>query len=544
MSEISRREWQRVILFAGVMMLVTAIPYVVGWLSAGDGWEFGGFLFGVDDGYSYIAKMRLGARGDWLFTIRYTSEPHDGALLFFPYILLGKITGLFVDSRDPALATALAVTFQIARIAFGFLLILVTYRFVAFFLRRPASRMLALVLITLGGGFGWLLSLIGLGDLFGSLPLDFYVPESYSFLILFGLPHLALARSGLLVGFLLLFRALEEPDTPRVWLRSSVLAGLCWIVMGLCVPFYVAVLYVILGAWGLAAWLRERHFPWALFWRAASAGLVASPMLLYSAAVFAASDVLRQWSNQNLLPSPHPLHYVLGYVVIAVPAIWGWRWAWRKSEGQHGLPYLLLVTWIVIVPVLVYLPINVQRRLAEGVFVPLGILAVAGLRLISPHRRTRRLARNLVVTLSLLTAALLWLGATFSALTPDRPQFRPKDELAALDALNTYAARDTVVLSSKESGNYVPARTDLKAYVGHGPETIDSEDKEELAEQFFAGTLDPNTKRDLLAEVNFVFYGPLEAEFAGTSHTWTEGLWLLPMFGPADPYRVYEVPHD
>ncbi len=46
------------------------------------------------------------------------------------------------------------------------------------------------------------------------------------------------------------------------------------------------------------------------------------------------------------------------------------------------------------------------------------------------------------------------------------------------------------MLCLKETGNYLPARTDLLPYVGHGPETIHSDEKEELAEQFFAGTLD------------------------------------------------------
>ncbi|MBN2303159.1 MAG: hypothetical protein JXQ72_01700 [Anaerolineae bacterium] len=538
LGRVSRDEWWRVSLFAGALMLVLTLPYVIGWLSASGGWEFGGFLFGADDGYSYLAKMRLGARGDWLFTIRYTSEPHDGALLFLPYILLGQITGLFVDGQSPDLPTALAVAFHIAQVIFGFTLILVSYRFVAVFLKRPASRMLVLVLIALGGGFGWLLGIIGTG----SLPVDFYVPEGYSFLILFGLPHLSLARTAMLAGFLLLFRVLLIPDSPRAWWWYAISTGLCWVVMGLCVPFYVAVVYAILGCWGLAAWLRERRFPWALFWRALVAALVALPVLLYTGVVFLASDVLRDWSGQNRLPSPNPLHYVAGYMVLAIPAVVALRWVWRKSGS---LPHLLLATWIVAAPVLVYLPINVQRRLAEGVIVPLSILAVAGLRLAFPHLRQWGRAQRIMLALVLPTALLLWLGGTFSALSPARPLFRPVDELRALDRLNAVAPQDSVVLSSKDTGNYLPARTNLIAYVGHGPETIDADDKEDRVEAFFAGELDPAARRALLAGVDYVFYGPLEVPEDGEpDRSWAEGLRLLAGFDPADAYTVYEVPHD
>jgi hypothetical protein len=540
LGTVTKREWQRVAIFAGIVMLLTTLPYGVGWLSQNDAWEYGGFLFGTDDGYSYLAKMRLGTRGDWLFTIRYTSEPHDGALLFFPYILLGKLTGLFVGTDNPDLPTALAVVFNVARVVFGALLFFCTYRFIAVFLRRPGSRMVALVLIALGGGFGWLLSLVGLTDLLDSLPVDFYVPEGYSFLILFGLPHLALARSAMLIGLVLLFRALMIRESPRGWLRWTTLAGLCWIVMGLCVPFYIAVLYLILGVWGLAAWLRERRFPWALFWRAASAGIVVLPLLLYTTVVFLTNDVLGEWSGQNSLPSPHPLHYVFGYVVLAIPAIIALRWAWRKDS----LPHLLLASWIVVMPVVVYLPINVQRRLAEGVIVPLGILAVVGLRLLFPHRRQWIRAWRVVLFLTLPTAIILWLGGMFSALSPGRPLFHPRDELAVMDTLNAIAPRDSVVLSLKETGNYLPARADVKAYVGHGPETINSAEKEELAEQFFAGELDADSRRVLLEEVDYVFFGPLEAEISDPARSWAEGLRALPPFDSGDPYLVYEVPHD
>ncbi len=545
LGTISRREWRRVAIFAALVMLATAIPYLVGWLSQGEDWEFGGFLFGVDDGTSYLAKMRIGARGDWLFTLRYTSEPHDGALLFLPYILLGKLAALFVAPDSPDLPTAMAITFHAARLVCGFVLILVSYRFAAVFLRAPGSRWLALVLITLGGGLGWLLSLLGAGKWLGSLPVDFYVPEGTSFLILFGLPHLALSRALMLTGFLLLFRALRIAESPRGWRRDSVLAGLCWVGMGLCVPFYIAVVYLVLGAWGLAAWIRTRRFPWALFWRAITAGLVALPLLLYNSVVFLTNDVLGEWSAQNRLPSPHPLHYVLGYVVLAVPAIVALRWAWRKGTAQANWPYLLLAAWIVLVPVAVYLPINVQRRLAEGVIVPLSILAVAGLRLMARHQSRWRRARSIVLALALPTALLLWLGGTFSALSPGRPIFHPRDELAALDRLNAIAPEDSVVLSLKETGNYLPARTDLLPYVGHGPETIHSDEKKKQADQFFAGTLDAQAQTDLLRAVDYVFFGELEQE-KGSS---PELAWLRDPI-PARPvisvgsYRVYEVPHD
>ena len=101
------------------------------------------------------------------------------------------------------------------RVVFDILFIIVLYRFIAVFLVAPAARMLALVLATLGGGFGWLLTLAGQTHLLGTLPPEFYIPEGFSFIILFSLPHLALARAALLGGFLALFSAVNDHQITR-----------------------------------------------------------------------------------------------------------------------------------------------------------------------------------------------------------------------------------------------------------------------------------------------------------------------------------------
>lgn len=523
MPRITRTEWQRVILFAVLLMILTTFPYLVAWRSQNEDWKFSGFLFGAEDGNSYLTKMRIGAQGTWLFTIRYTSESHDGALLFLPYILLGKLAALFANPDQPDFSTALAVTFHLARIILGILLILLYYRFAAHFLPHPASRMLALLLMTLGGGLGWVLEIAGRGEWLGSLPVDFYVPEGFSFLILFGLPHLELARCGLLGGFLLFFN-------DQTW-RGSLLAGLAWLMMGVCVPFYIAVLYVLLGCWGLAAWLQTRRFPWPLFWRAITAALVPLPYLLYTSFVFLTNDVMGRWSAQNNLPSPHPLHYLIGYGVLAVPAVVALHWVWRKRE----LPHLLLASWIVVAPLLVYLPINVQRRLAEGILVPLSILASAGLSLLFSHRKTWNRARIAVLGLTLPTALLIWLGATFSALHPSRPLFNPHPELAAMDRLNRLAPPDAVVLSSKDVSNYLTVRTDLHTYIGHGPETMNFKQKEQTVKRFFAGELDSLSVENLLKHVDYIL-ASLDIE----TRTWAEDLNIL---FSQDSVTVYEVKH-
>lgn len=557
-ARIAPREWRNALLWAFALMALTTLPYLACAAAGDEEWVFGGSVLGVTDGNSYLAKMRQGARGAWLFQIVYTSEPHDGALLFLPYLLLGKIAARLADPDSPALVNAMAAVFQAARLAFGALLILVTYRFAAAFLRGSAARLAATVLITTGGGLGWLLSLAGQGEALGSPPVDLTVPEGYTFLILYHLPHMALSRSLMLGGLLLISatlpqggdeaqRAASLPTTGTAWFPRAALAGVCWAGMALCVPFYLAALYLILGAWGLGLWLRRRRFPWDLFRSAAVGAAATLPVLLYTAYHFTVNEVFKAWSSQNVLPSPHPLHYLLGYGVLAVPALWGIRWVWRRGRARD----MLLASWVIAAPAMVYLPVNVQRRLAEGVFVPLGILAVMGLRgAVGPwlagrlrwkRRRAWKLALGVALWLTLPTSLLVLVGGVLAAAKPNWPIFHLTAEIAAMDWLSRYAPPGAVVFAAFETGNYLPVRADVRAFLGHGPETVRAGEKQATVDAFFAGEMTVAARAALFTEhrIRYVFYGPQEGATPGApAPVWAAD---LKMIYQKDGYTLYEV---
>jgi hypothetical protein len=533
-------------ILAALIMLLTTIPYLIGVVSQNAEWQFSGFLFGLDDGNSYLAKMLTGASGAWQFNLVYTTEPHDPLFIFVPYLLSGKLAALSAPLTGDVVSAMLLV-FHGARIGFGVVLLLVTYRFASLFLASRPARTAALVLIALGGGFGWLLTMLGQDNWLGSTPVDFIVPEGYTFYLLYGLPHLSLARAGMFGGLMLIFTALRESDPTR-WGRQALLAGACWLVMGLCVPFYIPVLYLLLGLWGLAAMSNRRRFPAALFVRCVVASLVPAPYLLYTVVGFAANPVMSQWQGQNVLPSPHPLHYVVGYGLLAVLALPMLRWAWQR--GRVRLPYLLLPAWVAAAPFLVYLPINVQRRLLEGVFVPLVILAVAGLRYIwSAHRRRAeqrqrwRLAMGVTLILLLPTTALILVGGALGASQPSAGNrvFIARAEIAALDWLAANAAPDAVVLANTRVGNYAPARANVRSYVGHGPETLRYGEKAALATRLLRGETTLAAQPDLIAvhRVAYVVVSP--EDYAGLPDVPLRADLALDLAYKRDGYLIFRV---
>ncbi len=527
MPRITRREWRTVLLYTLCILLLTSLPYAIGWLRQGADWRFSGFVFGVEDGFSYLAKMRLGARGLLDFYLFYTPEPHTPvALVFLPYILPGWLVGRFISPQDSALLPALTLTFHLMRIIFDALYIAVLYRFIAAFLRAPRTRFTALLLATLGGGLGWLLLLLA------AEPPEFLIPEGFSFLILLGLPHLALARAAFLGGFLCLFRALSSPT---ISLRPLIFSALCWLVVGFAVPFYLAILYVILAVWGLCRWGITRRFPLDFARKAGVAAALTLPLFFYFSLSFASNPTFSLWSAQNILRSPPPLNYLLAYGLITAYALLAVRWASRKTNAPH---YALLF-WPLVVPLLVYLPmITVQRRLAEAVIIPLAILAAAGLRLLARHPLGKRL-RPLLLVLMFTSTLIFFVVSTLVVFQPAAPLYRHQNELDALNWLNTHAPADSVVLADYALGNILPAYTNLRPFVGHGPETLRADEKKQLVERFFSGSMPLAERQTLYAAYNIRYIiQRIESNRPISDTNWAGDARLI--YDEAG-YRIYEL---
>ncbi len=126
MEAVSRAERSWVFKVSLVVMLLTSLPYLLGYAMQGEALRFSGFIFAVEDGNSYIAKMLSGAHGSWLFRTPYTSMQQGGVLMFAPYILLGKL------ASSPGMHDQLVGLFHLFRILSGVLFLtgdLRVYRF-------------------------------------------------------------------------------------------------------------------------------------------------------------------------------------------------------------------------------------------------------------------------------------------------------------------------------------------------------------------------------------------------------------------------------
>jgi hypothetical protein len=345
------------------------------------------------------------------------------------------------------------------------------------------------------------------------MPLDFWVPEAFVFLVLYSSPHLALAETLLLWSLIWTLDSFEQKRFGPAWKAGLAAAG-----MALIVPFYAGVLAAALGAYLLALSIKNRRIPWLMVGQMALVGAFTVPIVAYNAWVFTANPAFRQWGAQNTILSPHPLHYLLGYLPLLIPAVPGAIQAFRDRDDRWLLP----LAWLLVVPLLLYLPFNLQRRMIAGVQVPLALLAARGLLswARSPDqtgregraRSRRRTGLVAFVALAVLSNVLLVTGSLIEVSRRAPPIFRPAAEIAAIDWLGGQAESGDTVLSTFETGNLIPARTGIRVFIGHGPETLYFDEKQEAVRQFFAAATGDAWRQKLLAEygVVYLFYGPGE----------------------------------
>jgi hypothetical protein len=503
MGKVTRAEWRWAAIFAGIVMALLTLPYLIAYSSQGRGSRFSGFLFGVEDGNSYIADMRQGADGAWLFRDPYTSEAQSGTPIYLPYLLLGKLAG------GAGMHDQLTVLFHLAQIAAGIAMLLAVYRFLACFLESVPLRRWGMAAVGFGGGFGWLLALRG------TYPLEFTSPEAFGFLSLFGIPHLAAARALLMLALAWFLSPLPDGGAKR----QGVKIGAALVGVWLFQPLTVLVGWAVMGAYLALVFLRNRLgravAPGSLrepLTRALIAAGVSLPPVAFTALSFAIDPVLRQWGAQNILPASPLGEYLLSYSVLLLPALAGAYLALRADDR-----WMLPIGWALIFPVMIYLPISPQRRLAEGFWIVPVVLALyfvekklAG--------QARRAALALAMALMLPAAVIFVSWAGSNSRTPAAPAFLPVEEVRAFEWIDANARPGAIVLAGYNAGNALPAYADVISFIGHGPETLNSAQKMILVQTVFDDTRPDAERLAALRQTGarFALVGPEERARMGS----------------------------
>lgn len=502
---MTKKDWRWALGWSLVALLLANLPYLLGWAISTPENRFGGVYFVVVDGHSYLAKMRHAALDGWRFQLPYTHEPQTGAFgILFLYTLLGKGLSAFTGG---AKVGGLVAAYHGARVLAGLVLLLVVYRFIAYFV-EGRMRKLAFLLAVFATGLSWLMALLGWFET-GDVPLEFWAPDAFIFSILSGPPHIILAVPMLLAAIL---AVLEAWRTGR-W-RFALFAAFLTLVLPLIRPSYVLIFgAVMVAVWFVDAW-RRRRISWLRAWQLAPALLAPVPISLWLYQALYHEPILQQWTTQNPITSPSPWHYLAGYGLLIVPALWSLRrWEWWK-EGNRWL----LLLWLAMAPFMAYAPFQAQRRLIGGVPVVLAIAAARGVWREEERREGRHNWPAWVwLVLTLPSTLFFTLGGAMMVAGQPPLLFHPPDEVAALDWLSVHTTDDDVILSAQETGNLMRVYADTRVLLGHPIETIQFAEKEAAVKAFFDATTSEDGRREILGRygVTLVYSGPWEEALGG-----------------------------
>ncbi len=517
---MNRKEWRWVALVTLALVIVSSLPYLVAWAATPERARFTGLLVNPFDGHSYIAKMRQGLDGSWRFRLAFTPEPQEGAYLFLLHLALGHLTRW---TRLP-----LIWVYHGARVLANVGLLVTAYRFTLFLGAERAQRRLALLLLTVSSGLGWLVAPMGY------MTADLWVPEAFVFYSMMDTFHFPLAIALMLVVLM----ALAHPDREPGW-RQALVAAAASVGLGVVQPFGVIPVYAALAVWHALRWWRDRRVEWRRVGWTTAAGLTALVYPLYGLLAIQADPALAAWSAQNQTPSPPLWDWLLSFGLLTALAVTGVVTVMRRqSDGG-----LLMLAWLIAAGVGMYAPLSLQRRLALGLQVPLAMLAATGWRQVIRPRLPRQLRRPLttaVVAFSSLTNLFLMAMFVLGALSGEPRFYLSEGEWQALAWLREEAPHDQVVLCAPQTGMFVPAWAGQRVVYGHPFETVDAERRETQVKSYWAGEMDAAEQESFLQEnrVRYVLVGPREL---GIGNWGIRKLEIRKLVFEAENVRVYKV---
>ncbi|PID87267.1 MAG: hypothetical protein CSB13_00155 [Chloroflexi bacterium] len=546
-------EWVLVLVVTLVVLVVTAVPYFLAYTTTQPGLVFSGTLMNPEDSQTYFGKMLQGYDGHWLYTITFTAEPHEPTFLGGFYFLLGHIarwTGM-----------SLAFMWHLGRALSVVGLMVAAYGFIAYFVAERRTRMIAYLLAVFGAGLGWLLFAFGQTRWLDARPIDFHMLESHLFFMSLTFPHIILSTTLLMGSFWCVLQAYAHKGQPKGW-GFAVAASVLNLCLGILHPLLIY-LIVLTGSlyWLLLAW-RARKILWYEGFVLVVAYALPGLLYLYYGYSLLTNEILRGWdANRSETVSPAWPHFIISfgpYLLLAlIYRIHQWRQKQKMSANE-----LFLWGWVLATALLIYAPLNSQRRFIQGVHIPLSILTAAGFiqvivpwflatkpvrKLLQRERYTEVKLGRLITITFLLFMALSHIYIVASVTTSSvihQPDllFRSVDEMDAAQWLRAENSLSPgpILLGEAQTGNLVAGQAGNQVVVGHWAETIHYGDKVEEVAQFYASETEDEWRRDLLEKyhVTYVWYGPREQGLGAFSPE--TAVYLQPVY-QNDTITIYTV---
>lgn len=428
------------------------------------------------DTYTYVAFIEQARQGKILFENLYTTEPQSSTLIRPSYALLGGMASVMGISSIAA--------YHIGRLLFSIGFFVVLYIFLRQFFKTPKRRLLAFTVTLTSTGIGLLVGA------FWSQSADLWIPESLTFLSLQEAPHFILSQTLMLVSFTFLLKGFQKE---RV--KYFVFAFIPLVFLGFEHPYNLFICAGTAVFTGGYLWITKKVDRRTIILGVSSILLGLIVGNLYQFIETLRNPTLGSWAAQS--NSPSPVNYLFGYGFLIVFALIGLE----RYLNQRKLPQVFLVAWVAATFILLYSPVFFQRRLVEGLHIPLSILATEGIILTAFFLSKFVLSKAkkyVVYSAAIFIVACMGIG-TINSVFADVNQVRQdsveayyyyilNSEANAMIWLRENTNSSDMVLSNWFYGNILPGVTGRTVYLGHKAQTKDFEKKVANVNKFILNT--------------------------------------------------------
>jgi hypothetical protein len=508
-QSISRNEWLIVAAFSVLVMVITAIPPVFGYLNGVQrGLEWTGVQFFAPGDFGvYLSYIEQGRDGMPYMKNVFTTEAAYPVFrpFWFSVGQLAKLAGL-----------SAVAAFHTARLALIPLLLAVTYLAISFFLPKKRDRLAASGILAFGSGLGLYFAPF-FADVPSSLsghewPIDLWVAESNLFSSMSYSPHFVVSWMLLILAALLMVMSIEGRN-----IRYGALAGTAGLLLFSFHPFHAPTLFALGFIYLLVAGKFKKKSDLRSWLAYLVFALMSGPAVLYHYLIIRYGDFGQQALDANVCLTPSFWHVIIGFGVVAVAAPFGW---WMSKKGKCEIRHVaFLAVWVIVGIALLYSPLTFQRRLLEGLQFPLVLLAVPAI--VATYDRLKKSWPFHLPLAMAMMFVVLFLPSSFSAISrnllvtaENKPPifYMTEDERAAIEWIEENTSGDSSFLASMSSGYLIAGWSYRHVYVGHWVNSGDIIGKQSDVRRFFTEMDDKERKTFMLGNVlDYVWYGPDEA---------------------------------
>lgn len=332
-------------------------------------------------------------------------------------------------------------------------------------------------------------------------PLDLWAPEFSPWLSMLNFsPHILISTSFLLLIFLLLLKDSKRDDYKLTWF-ISLLALIYWQFH----PYYYILVFFIWGCYLLALFVKNKKINFLLLKKIIIVWLISSISFLYHLYLVFIDQFYSLKRITNITKTPRIDVLLISYGFILLFALFGFYILFKeiyKKKSNDSLSEsvnypIFLLTYFCTNFVLLYFPLNIQRRFIQGYYIILVILSLIVFDKIIKKIKTLKLNLSIFSFGVFVFYVLFFLPSIIFTIDYQVRDYKISPELYYISSqtkellswIKVNVEDEDIIFTDFFTSRLIPGFSGKRVYWGHWSETLYVKSKKKFWDEFSDGTI-------------------------------------------------------